>query len=159
MLIREQGRSIKLLRIERSEASRRHRHVVIGVFRVDEDVPAALLEQLGRNERRELSQWLTAYRDSQAMARKRAILAEAPMYLDELVAALDVAAEWLAPVEADALWHKLRAVARGLQRAGHPRPKRAAVRLRPLPGQLDLIDAPVAPSSSPTMDQDVFAEE
>lgn len=37
MLIREQGRSIKLLRTERREDARRRRQILIGAFCVDED--------------------------------------------------------------------------------------------------------------------------
>ncbi|MCQ4437740.1 hypothetical protein NO135_22335, partial [Clostridioides difficile] len=75
MLIREQGRSIKLLRVTRSGDTRRHRQIVIGTFRADEDGPADLLERRDRNERRELSSWLVAWRDSQAMARAREVFA------------------------------------------------------------------------------------
>jgi len=140
MLIREQGRSIKLLRVTRSGDARRPRQIVIGTFRADEDVPTELLERLDRNERRELSSWLVAWRGSQAMARAREVFASAPAHLDELVAALDAAAGLLPPAEADVLWRKLQMIARGLRRGGHPRPKRPTTRPARLPGQLDLID-------------------
>lgn len=140
MQIREQGRSVKLQRVEHNNATRRDRQIVVGTFRVGGDVPAELLEQLSGSERRELAQWLSAWRDNQAMVRSRAVLADASVHLDELVAALEVAAGHLSPGEADLLWHKVQAVARGLRRGGHPRPKRAAPRPTPLPGQLDLTD-------------------
>jgi hypothetical protein len=149
MLIREQGRSIKLLRTARSADTRRYHHVVIGTFGMENGVPAGLLEQLDRSERRELARWLSAWRDSQAVAHSRAILADAPTRLDELVAALDVAAELLAPVEADLLWHKLQAIAQELRHGAHPRPRRAPSPLASLPGQLDLADALSAPAPSP----------
>lgn len=140
MQIREQGRSIKLLRVEHNNATRRDRQVVIGSFRIDGDVPAELLEQLSGSERRELAQWLSAWRDNQEMERSRAALAGASVHLDELVAALDVAAGLLTPAEADLLWRKVQAIARGLRRGGHPRPKRTVSSAVPFPGQLDLID-------------------
>lgn len=154
MLIREQGRSIKLLRVTRSGDTRRHRQIVIGTFRADEDVPADLLERLDRNERRELSSWLVAWRDSQAMARAREVFASAPAHLDELVAALDTAAGLLAPAEADVLWRKLQMIARGLRRGGHPRPRRVPAQPAPLPGQLDLIDALEGPAIAVTATED-----
>lgn len=140
MLIREQGRSIKLIRTVRDIGSRRLRQTVIGAFRADEDVPPELLDQMDRNERRELAVWLAAWRDSQAMAQARLVLANAPGRLDELVTALDAAAGSLAPAEADMFWDKLHVIARSLRRAGHPRPKRRPPALQPIPGQLDLID-------------------
>ncbi|OXJ06656.1 hypothetical protein [Burkholderia sp. HI2500] len=141
MLIREHGGSIKLLRAERRVGTRRARQIVIGVFRAQEGVPAELLELLDRNERRELSVWLSAWRDSQTIARARAVFAGAPARLDELVTALDAAAGLLTPADADVLWRKLQVIARSLRRGGHPRPKRAPSQPTPLPGQLDLIDA------------------
>ncbi|HHY6930507.1 hypothetical protein QZM43_32540 [Burkholderia orbicola] len=140
MLIREQGRSIKLIRTVRGVDTRRLRQVVIGAFRAGEDVPAELLERLDRNERRELAVWLAAWRDSQAIAQARLVLANAPGRLDELVTALAAAAGDLAPAEADMLWEKLHVIARSLRRAGHRRPKRRLPALQQIPGQLDLID-------------------
>ncbi|QRR11820.1 hypothetical protein FPJ27_37090 (plasmid) [Burkholderia sp. MS455] len=140
MLIREQGRSIKLIRTMRGVGARRLRQVVIGAFRADEDVPPELLEQLDRNERRELSVWLGAWRDSQAMAQVRLVLANAPGRLDEIVTALDAAAGSLSTADTDMLWDKRHVIARSLRRAGHPRLKRRPPALQPIPGQLDLID-------------------
>lgn len=158
MLIREQGRSIKLLRTERREDARRRRQILIGAFCVDEDVLAELLELLDRNERRELSVWLAAWRYSQAVTRARVVFASAPARLDELVTALDTAAESLAADEADVLWHKLQAIARGLRRGGHPRPKRTPSQPAPLPGQLDLIDALAEFAIPTTVNDDDFAD-
>jgi len=146
MLIREHGGSIKLLRTERRVGTRRTRQTVIGVFRAHEGVPAELLELLDRDERRELSVWLSAWRDSQTMALARAVFAGAPARLDELVTALDAAAGLLSPADADVLWHKLQVIARSLRRGGHPRPKRTPSPPAPLPGQLDLIDALAGPA-------------
>ncbi|WP_230949022.1 hypothetical protein [Burkholderia diffusa] len=149
MLIRELGRTITLLRPEHSGKTGRQRHIVIGTFRADQGVPTELLGQLNRNERRELSVWLAAWHDSQAIARARVVLAQAPSRLDELVAALEIASETLARSEADALWQQLQAIARGLRRGGHRRPKRAPALPTPLPGQLDLIATLDEPSLRP----------
>ncbi|KVD58928.1 hypothetical protein WL48_19520 [Burkholderia ubonensis] len=70
--------------------------------------------------------------------------ANASSYLDQLVAALDMATELLTPAEADALWHKLQAVTRGLQRGGGPRPNRTMQR-PPHLGELDLFDGSPSP--------------
>ncbi|KVP61215.1 hypothetical protein [Burkholderia ubonensis] len=156
MLIREQGRSITLLRSERSKNTRRHRHVVIGAFRVEENVPAELLTQLNQSERVELAQWLAVWRESQAIARVHAIPANASSYLDQLVAALDMATELLTPAEADALWHKLQAVTRGLQRGGGPRPNRTMQR-PPTPRRAGSVRRLAEPISSPAMNHNVFA--
>lgn len=158
MRIREQGQWIKLLRAERGEHSRRRRHVVIGVFRVDEAVPAELIQQLDWTEQQEFSRWFAAWRDGRAMAQARGVLAEASTRLDELVVALEVAAGQLTSAEADALWHKLQAIARGLRRGGHPRPKRAVSPPGPFPGQLDLIDTLSEPSIPLMVSRDVFVE-
>uniref|UniRef100_UPI003BEF368D hypothetical protein n=1 Tax=Burkholderia arboris TaxID=488730 RepID=UPI003BEF368D len=161
MLIREQGRLVKVLRLKYSDATKRNRHVVIGAFRVDEGVPPELIELLARSERRELLQWLAAYRDSQAMARTRTVLADASMRLDELAAALEAAAGLLEPAEADALWCKLQAIARSLHRGGHPRPKRprrSTAQRAPVPGQMDLVDELAAPSPPLTENRDAFIQ-
>ncbi|KVN29326.1 hypothetical protein WJ64_15055 [Burkholderia ubonensis] len=79
------------------------------------------------------------------MTRTHAVLANASSYLDQLVDALDVATELLTPTEADALWHKLEAVTRGLQRGGGSRPNRTMQRPPPHLGELDLFDVPPGP--------------
>lgn len=160
MLIREQGKSIKLLRIEPATpaasltaATRRRkgaagasgmaprtREVVAGTFRVDEPVPATLLASLTPDERRTLSRWLSAYVASQQRDRARTVLASSVSQLDGLVEALGVAADALQPDDADRLWHQVHMIARALRRAGHPRPKRERRVSPPLPGQRDLID-------------------
>lgn len=68
MLIREQGRLIKVLRVnppKRSSGRVRSREHVIGTFHADGPIPAALFDALTRDERKELARWLAAYRESQ----------------------------------------------------------------------------------------------
>ncbi|MEQ5844424.1 MULTISPECIES: hypothetical protein [Paraburkholderia] len=143
MLIRERGKLITLLRPQKTEqggASSRARHVVMGVFRVDDEVPVEVLETLSRDERRTLAEWLKAYQRSQTLAQAQVSLRSAPAQLDELVSALATAAELLQPDRADHMWQQITAIARLLRRAGHPKPKAA----RPpasMPGQMDLVDA------------------
>ncbi|WP_196799153.1 hypothetical protein [Burkholderia cepacia] len=67
MLIREQGRLIKVLRVDhpkQSSVTRRPREHVIGTFRADQPVPDALLDAMTRDERTALERWLMAYRES-----------------------------------------------------------------------------------------------
>lgn len=143
MLIRERGKLITLLRPQNAGqggASSRGRHVVMGVFRVDDGAPVEVLETLSRDERRTLAQWLKAYQRSQALAQAHVSLRSAPAQLDDLVSALATAAETLEPDRADHMWQQITAIARLLRRAGHPKPKA----VRPpatIPGQLDLVDA------------------
>ncbi|WP_323123728.1 hypothetical protein [Burkholderia alba] len=151
MRIREHGKLIKLLRAERAEDSRRARHIVVGTCRVDEPVPAALLALLTRDERQELSRWLAAYHDSQKRTQARAVLDSAAPRLDQLVEALEAAADTLHPDEADCLWHQLQAIAKTLRRAGHPRPQPERRPAAPPPGQMDLVDELVDASLEPRM--------
>ncbi|KVL25485.1 hypothetical protein WS97_00745 [Burkholderia territorii] len=141
MLIREQGRLVTLLRAQRNPATNRIQKRVIGKFRAGEPPPATLLEQLEVDERHALDQWLGARRDAQARERGLTVLQRAPAQLDELVAAIDVAADVLNVEEADRIWRKLQAIARGLRQAGHPKPRPAPRPPAPLPGQLDLVEA------------------
>ncbi|WP_232461826.1 hypothetical protein [Burkholderia ubonensis] len=114
---------IKLLRIKYSNETHRNRQRLIGAFRVDEGVPLALIEMLDWGERRALDRWLAAYQETQARARACVVMANAPQQLEALIAALDLAADTLSPVEADRVWQQLQAIARILRRAGHPLPR------------------------------------
>ena len=96
MLIREQGRLIKLLRVEpprRPSIRGGARECVIGTFRADEPVPTGLIDTLSRDERKLLERWLEAYRESKARNQVRPVLASAPEQLKRLVGALEVAAD------------------------------------------------------------------
>ncbi len=96
MLIREQGRLIKLLRVEppkRPSIRARMRECVIGTFGADEPVPTGLLDTLSRDERKLLERWLEAYRESKARDQVRPVLASASEQLERLVGALEVAAD------------------------------------------------------------------
>ncbi|KAB0685940.1 hypothetical protein [Burkholderia territorii] len=67
MHIREQGSLIKVLRVaspEEPSARACSREQVIGTFRADEPVPAALLDVMTRDEREALTRWLEVYQHS-----------------------------------------------------------------------------------------------
>ena len=143
MLIREQGRLIKVLRVEPPTPPRtrgRRREHVLGTFRADGPIPAQLLDALSRDERKALARWLAVYRESLRRADARTTLATAPTHLESLVSALEVAADTLSAVDADQMWVQLQAIARTLKRAGHPRPRAARRPPAPLPGQQDFFD-------------------
>ncbi|RXV64196.1 hypothetical protein D1006_41130 [Burkholderia stabilis] len=143
MLIREQGRLIKVLRVEpptQPPTRGRRREHVLGTFRADGPIPAALLDGLSRDERKALAGWLAVYRESQRRTDARTTLATAPTHLESLVSALEVAADTLSAAEADQMWVQLQAIARTLKRAGHPRPRAARRPPAPLPGQQDFFD-------------------
>ncbi|WP_155630675.1 hypothetical protein [Burkholderia territorii] len=74
MLIREQGRLIKVLRVndpDRSSAKARPRERVIGMFRADEPIPAALLDSMTYDEHKALIRWLIVYQESEALTDER----------------------------------------------------------------------------------------
>ncbi|GAU06721.1 hypothetical protein Bcep18194_C6680 [Burkholderia stabilis] len=86
-----------------------------------------------------LARWLEVYRESQARNQACPVLASAPVQLETLVGALEVAADTLSSAEADQIWAQLHAIARTLKRAGHPRPRAARRPPAPLPGQRDFF--------------------
>ncbi|WP_423383669.1 hypothetical protein [Burkholderia sp. LMG 32019] len=143
MRIREQGRVIKVLRVEpatQPPGRGRRRELVLGAFRADEPIPQSLLDTLTRDESKALAHWMTAYRESRARSDARTTLSAAPAQLDSLVSALEVAADSLSATDADQMWAQLQAIARTLKRAGHPRPRAARRPPAPLPGQQDFFD-------------------
>lgn len=142
MLIRKKGNIVRVLRAEppKNPATReRPPEQLLGAFRGDEPVPAALLETLTRDERKTLMQWLAVYRESEARRRARSALAKAPDQLDALVNALETAADTLSAADADLIWVQLQAIARTLRRAGHPRPQPPRQPPEPVPGQQDFF--------------------
>lgn len=148
MLIRKQGRLVKLVRVEPSKGAaavaRMHqgssgRRRVIGSFRVDEPLPAGMLDALTREERKALACWMAVYRDEEARARALPVLAGAPEQFEVIIAALEAAADVLSVEEADRLWTQLKAIARTLKRAGYMRPRVARCRPAALPGQRDFF--------------------
>ncbi|OUE41696.1 hypothetical protein BZY94_23785 [Burkholderia territorii] len=148
MLIRKQGRVVKLVRLEpsrgsaavgRSREGARCVRRVVGSFRVDEPVPRMLLQVLSRAERQTLSCWMAVYREEQARARALPVLASAAQQFDMIVAALDAAADTLSVADAEHLWAQLQAISRALKRAGHARPRAARRPARPAPGQRDFF--------------------
>ncbi len=111
MLIREQGSLIKVMRVEpfrQPFAKGRWRECVLGTFRGDEPIPPELIAALTRDEREALARWLSVYRESQ----RRSMLAAAPVQLESLVSALEVAAATLSAAEADRVWAQLQAIVR-----------------------------------------------
>ncbi|MGS1076528.1 hypothetical protein [Burkholderia glumae] len=149
MLIRESGSRVTLLRAASNRAQtpaapakrgRPRKHTVIGAFRATDGVPEEILRSLGAAERKALKRWMAAFQESQARAAAAPVLASARLRLDELVSALDAAADTLTSTEADALWEGLQAVKQSLRRAGHARP--ATKKRPPLApiGQRDLVD-------------------
>lgn len=148
MLIRKQGRLVKLVRIEppkgaaavaQSQPGGRGVRRIVGSFRVDEPVPPALLQELNRDERRTLACWMGVYQEDKARARAQPVLAGAPAQLDAIVSALEVAADTLSAADADGLWAQLQAIAQMLKRAGHTRPRSPRRPPLPPPGQRDFF--------------------
>ncbi|WP_175657441.1 hypothetical protein [Burkholderia ambifaria] len=148
MLIRKQGRIVRLVRIEPSKGAAtagRSRDCgqgvrrVVGAFHIDEPVPPTLLNALSRDERRTLSCWMAVYREEQARARAVPVLATVAQQFDTIVAALDAAADTLPVADAEHLWAQLQAISRALKRAGHARPRAARRPARPAPGQRDFF--------------------
>ncbi|WP_175762281.1 hypothetical protein [Burkholderia anthina] len=139
MLIREQGRIIKVLRLELNPRTRRKRQIVVGSFQAGTCPPATLLEQLSAAELKELNTWLTAQRQLREYGQMRDVAQRALLPLSEIAHAFDIAAETLSPDQADAIWDEISAIARALKRAGHRRPRPAA-RSFSAPGQIDFIE-------------------
>lgn len=148
MLIRKQGRLVKLVRIEppkgaaavaQSQPGGRGVRSIVGSFRVDEPVPPALVQALKRDERSALACWLAVYQEEQARARALPVLARAPEHFEAVIAALEAAADTLSIEDADQLWAQLQAIARMLKRAGHVRPRMARQPPTSPPGQRDFF--------------------
>lgn len=148
MLIRKQGRQVKLVRVESSKGSAardrscqsgRGTRRLVGSFRVDEPVPPALIQALKRDERSALACWLAVYQEEQARARALPVLAKAPEHFEAVIAALEAAADTLSVDDADQLWAQLQAIARMLKRAGHVRPRVARRPQTSPPGQRDFF--------------------
>ncbi|KVZ90477.1 hypothetical protein WL22_23750 [Burkholderia ubonensis] len=101
ILIREQGRKIKVIRRVKAADTGRFRQRVIGAFMASDPAPAALIELLDKSERRTLEAWLGAYRNAAEVERARVTLAGTSTQLASIVDALAIAADTLAPTEAD----------------------------------------------------------
>ncbi|WGS45779.1 hypothetical protein LFL97_24030 [Burkholderia sp. JSH-S8] len=140
ILIREQGRKIKVIRRVKAADTGRFRQRVVGTFVANDPVPASLLELLDKSERRALNAWLGAYRNAAEIERACVALTDASTQLASLVDALSIAADTLAPPEADRMWEQLHTIARALRRAGHRRPRPTCSPRISVPGQRDLIE-------------------
>ncbi|WP_241239193.1 hypothetical protein [Burkholderia stagnalis] len=140
ILIREQGRKIKVIRRVKAADTGRFRQCVVGSFRDTDPTPVALIELLDKSECRTLETWLDAYRKAAEVERARLTLMSASTQFASLVDAFAIAADTLAPAEADRVWEQIHTIARTLRRAGHPRPARSRASPASLPGQRDLVD-------------------
>lgn len=67
MLIREQSRTIKLLRFERATETGRCHLRVIGTLQVGEDLPPTLRAALTLDERKALERWLSVHHEHQSL--------------------------------------------------------------------------------------------
>ncbi|AEA66050.1 hypothetical protein [Burkholderia gladioli] len=77
--------------------------MVTGAFRATEGVPEEILRSPGAAGRRALELWMAVFREGQVRMAAAPVLASARLRLDELVSALDAAADTLASTEVDAL--------------------------------------------------------
>ena len=135
MLIREQGRIIQLIRVERTPGAMRTTQRVIGTFRREAGPNKTLLATLTADERTTLNRWLIA----RHQLHHRQALDQALPCLAELAAAIDAAAEQLSPTDARAIWKELDTVARVLKRVGYSRPARQPASPATPPMQGDLL--------------------
>lgn len=130
MLVREQGRTIQLIRVERTPGAMRTTQRVIGTL-----PSKTLVAALTADERTTLERWLAARHQQH----HRQALDQALPCLAELAAAIDAAAEQLSPTDARAIWHELEIVARTLERVGYSRPARQPASPTTPPTQGDLL--------------------
>ncbi|WP_333983319.1 hypothetical protein [Burkholderia gladioli] len=150
MLIREQGRLIKVMRADspdgdgrdmRSRPRGRTRHVVLGVFHADGEVPASLAAALVPEERQILSRWLDAYRRSRPAASMPPAAGGDGQDLDALVSRVAAVADSVCPAEAEALRSRLQRVKRTLARSAHDASRREGRQQSSPSAHIDLVDA------------------
>lgn len=149
MLIREQGRLIKVMRADspdgdgrdaRSRPRGRTRHVVLGVFHADGEVPASLAAALVPEERQILSRWLDAYRRSRPAASMPPVAGGNQQDLDALVTRVAAVADSVRPAEAEALRSRLQRVAHTLTRSAHDASRRNGPQQSSPGAHIDLVD-------------------
>ncbi|WP_080757260.1 hypothetical protein [Burkholderia gladioli] len=150
MLIREQGRLIKVMRADspdgdgsgmRSRPRGRTRHVVLGVFHADGEVPASLAAALAPKEREILCRWLDAYRRSQPVASMQPVAGGSQQDLDVLVKRVAAVVDSVRPAEAEALRSRLQRVKRTLTRSAHDVSRRNGPQQSSPGAHVDLVDA------------------
>lgn len=150
MLIREQGRLIKVMRADspdgggrdmRSRPRGRTRHVVLGVFHADGEVPASLAAALAPKEREVLSRWLDAYRRSRPAASMPPAAGGNQQELDALFARLAAVADSVRPAEAEALRSRLQRAKRTLTLPAHDVSCRNGPQQSSPGAHVDLVDA------------------
>ncbi|WP_369063318.1 hypothetical protein [Burkholderia gladioli] len=150
MLIREQGKLIKVMRADspdgdgrdmRSRPRGRTRHVVLGVFHADGEVPASLAAALAPKEREVLSRWLDAYRLSRPATSMPSVAGGNQQDLDALVTRVATVADSVRPAEAEALRSRLQRVAHTLTRSAHDASRRNRPQQSSPGAHVDLVDA------------------
>ncbi|WP_244111605.1 hypothetical protein [Burkholderia gladioli] len=125
----------------RSRQRGRTRHVVLGVFHADGEVPASLAAALAPKEREILCRWLDAYRRSRPAASMPLAAGGSQQDLDALVTRVAEVADSVSPAEAAALRSRLQRVKRTLARSAHDASQREG-RQQSSPGaHIDLVDA------------------
>ncbi|WP_334026435.1 hypothetical protein [Burkholderia gladioli] len=77
--------------------------MVTGAFRATGGVPEEIFSSLSAAGRRALELWMAVFRAGQARMAAAPVLASPRLRLDELVSALDAAADTLTTTEVDAL--------------------------------------------------------
>ncbi|WP_186118596.1 hypothetical protein [Burkholderia gladioli] len=148
MLIREQGRLIKVMRADSPDGDGRDvrprgrtRHVVLGAFHADGGVPASLAAVLVPEERQILSRWLDVYQRSRPAVSMPPAAGGVGQDLDALVSRVAAVADSVRPAEAEALRSRLQRVKRTLARSAHDASRREG-RQQSSPGaHIDLVDA------------------
>ncbi|MET3449734.1 hypothetical protein [Ralstonia sp. 1138] len=130
MLVREQGRTIQLIRVERTPGAMRTTQRVIGTL-----PSKTLVAALTADERTTLERWLAARHQQH----HRQALDQALPCLAEHAAAIDVAAEQFSPTDAHAIWKELDTLTRVLKRVDYSRPARQPASPATPPMQGDLL--------------------
>lgn len=125
----------------RSRPRGRTRHVVLGVFRADGEVPASLAAALAPKEREVLSRWLDAYRFSRPATSMPPVAEGNQQDLDALVTRVAAVADSVRPAEAEALRSRLQRVAHTLTRSAQDASHRNGPQQSSSGAHVDLVDA------------------
>ncbi|UVT00105.1 hypothetical protein [Burkholderia glumae] len=144
MLLRKQGQLIKVMRADPPDGNHggvhsrprpRTRHVVLGTFHADGEVPAKLTAALDPQESQILSRWLDAYRRSRPVISMPSATTSDLADLDALSAGLGAGADSVCAAYGEALRSRLQRIKRGRTRSAH-NPSRRDGRQRPSEGSL-----------------------
>ncbi|WP_257807052.1 hypothetical protein [Burkholderia glumae] len=127
MLLRKQGRLIKVMRADPSDGNHggvhsrpraRTRHVVLGTFHADGEVPAKLTAALDPQERQILSRWLDAYRRSRPVTSMPSAATSDVADLNALFARPSAGADSVCAADGEALRSRLQQIKHDLTRPG-----------------------------------------